>query len=205
MKKAAYWISIGLHPLFMPLIMLWLALRVDPHLGYFLGGQALLITLVMVAVMTIAFPLTSTLLLLRAGVIDDLRMPDHRQRFTPYVVTLIYYVMAYYLLRRSALHHGLLPLFSGALLALAITTIISIRWRISAHMVGVGGLLGTISALAALHTLPILPLIAFLIIIAGALGTARIVDGGHTHAQVYTGAALGFACTHACVVAGLAF
>ncbi|MCW5899856.1 MAG: hypothetical protein KIT10_11370 [Flavobacteriales bacterium] len=202
MSRAANWISIALHPLFMPLLTLWLAIAVDPHLGYFLDGRMLWITLGMVGVMTIVFPLISTLLLLRGGVIDDLRMPDHRQRVAPFVMTLLYFAMAYWLLRRSSIHLGLLPLLAGAIVALALTAAISLRWRISAHMVGIGGLLGTLSALMVMHALPILPLIAGVILLAGALGTARIVDGGHSHTQIHAGTALGFLCTHLCVQAG---
>jgi hypothetical protein len=204
-KQAAHALSILMHPVFMPLITVWLALRVDPHLGYFLTDDARLLTLGIVAIMTAIFPLASTLLLLRAGVIRSLEMPLREERIAPYLMTLIYYGMAWYLLDRSPLHRSLAGLFSGAFLALAITTVITFRWKISAHMVGIGGLLGALAGLSAVHGLHLLPLLGAFILGAGLLGTARLINGTHSPAQVYAGAALGFACTFLAVTKGPAW
>ena len=202
MKQAARAISILLHPIFMPLVTLWLALRVDPHMGFFLPPGTCVLLLGMVAAMTIAFPLFSTLLLIHAGVLDDLHMRDHRQRTAPYAMTLLYHAMGYYLLHQAPAQQALLPLFTGGLAALLLTLLINLRWKISAHMVGIGGLLGGITALAVLHGLPLVPLLALLVLLAGALGSARLLDGGHTLWQVHAGAALGFICTHTTTLLG---
>jgi hypothetical protein len=205
MERAANWISITLHPVFMPLITLWLALRVDPHLGYFLHEQARWMVLLMVGVMTVVFPLTSTLLLMRAGLVGGMDMPDRRERVAPFVMTLIYYAMAYYLLQRSPLHPAVLSLFTGALVALAITIAITLYWKISVHMVGIGGLIGALWGLSSIHGLPLLGLLAAFILVAGMLGSARLYVGDHRQMQVHAGLALGAVCTYTCVAFGWAF
>lgn len=185
-------LSYLLHPLLMPTITLWLALRIDPHLAYFIAPQDQWKVLMMVALMTIGFPLASALLLMRAGLVGSLEMPGRRERIAPYGMSLVYYGMTAYLLARTPLHPMALALFIGAALALLLTTLITLRWKISAHMVGIGGLLGALVALSVRHGLQAFALICAAVVAAGALGTARLLDSDHSPAQVYAGAALGF-------------
>ncbi len=113
-------------------------------------------------------------------------MPDRTERIAPYVMTL------------DLLRHDLLPaatyaiapdrwfaLFIGVFLALLLTTLITVRWKISAHMVGIGGVIGAMLGLSILHGLPLLPLLALLMICAGLLGTARLLSSDHTQGQTH--------------------
>jgi hypothetical protein len=200
MKPIARLLSIVLHPLFMPAYTLGLALRVDPQVSFFLRAGMFWTTLIMVGTMTIIFPLTSTLLLMRAGLVRSIELPTRQERVPVFVSTMLYYAMTWWLLQRSPLH-GLLPvLFGGAFLALILTALITLRWKISVHMVGIGGLLGALCAIALLHRTPLLPLIATVLVLAGALGTARLLTSDHSPAQVYAGTVLGFACVFGCAV-----
>ncbi|MFN3874730.1 MAG: hypothetical protein ACK4L7_02315 [Flavobacteriales bacterium] len=185
-------LSILLHPLIMPALTLWAALRIDPHLAYFIAPGDRWKVLAMVGLMTIGFPLASALLLMRAGLLSSLEMPRRHERIAPYAMTLMYYGMTAYLLARTPLHPMVQALFVGAALALLATTLITLRWKISAHMVGIGGLLGALVALNAAHGLGAFMAICAAIIAAGALGTARLLSSDHTPAQVHAGAALGF-------------
>lgn len=205
LKQAAHAISILLHPLFMPVLALWAAMQLDPHLSYFLSAKAQWFTLGMVTMMGVVFPLTSMLLLRRAGLITSLEMPHRQERIAPFVMTLIYYGMTYYLLRQTRLDGTVLGLFSGAMLALLFTTFITMRWKISVHLVGIGGLVGTIAGIAELHSMPMLFWLACSIVLAGLLGTARLLTGSHVPAQVYAGGVLGFVCTYGCIALGLNF
>lgn len=200
MRTAARWLSVLLHPIFLPTYTLGLALRLDPHLAFFLPAEAQWITLGMVALMTIAFPITSTLLLLRAGLISSLEMPARRERIAPYVMTMIYFAMAWYLLRRTPLHPAVHALLLGALVALAATTIITLRWKISAHMVGIGGAVGALTALSSMHGLQLLVPISVLLLFVGALASARLLTSDHTPAQVYVGFFVGALAVATCVL-----
>ncbi|MCB0783396.1 MAG: hypothetical protein KDC02_04045, partial [Flavobacteriales bacterium] len=60
MRTVAHLLSIVLHPLFMPLYTLVLAFRLDPNLSFFLPEEVRLITFAMVFLMTVLFPLLST-------------------------------------------------------------------------------------------------------------------------------------------------
>lgn len=202
MKALAHFLSYALHPLFMPSVMVWLALELDPHLGYFLPPPGRWVMLGMLAVMTIAFPITSALMLKRAQLISSLQMPDHRERTAPFTITLVYYGMAYYLLTKTPLHPLVNAMFFGVLLALFLTIVINLFWKISAHMVGIGGLAGALVGIAAVHALPLLPIVAFVVLVGGVLGAARLYITDHTQGQILLGAVLGSSCTYVSVVSG---
>lgn len=199
MKEAARAISVLLHPILMPVVALWAALHLDPHLSYFLPPQARIFTLGIVVVMSVVFPTISMLLLRRAGVISSLEMPTREERIAPFVLMLIYYGMTYYMLRQTRLDGTVLALFAGVMLALLLTTLITFRWKISVHLVGVGGLVGTVAGISAMHGEGLLFWLAISVLLAGVLATARLLTGSHVPAQVYAGGVLGFLCTYGCL------
>ena len=189
----------------MPLFAVWLALELDPHLGYFLPPPGRWLMLGMLAIMTIAFPITSALMLKRAQLISSLEMPDRLERTAPFTITLVYYGMAYYLLLKTPLHPLVNAMFLGILLALFLTIVINVFWKISAHMVGIGGLAGALIGIAMVHAIPLMPVVALVVILGGLLGTARLSISDHTQAQVLVGALLGSCCTYGFVVSGWGF
>lgn len=199
MRIAARWMSILLHPLFMPVYTLVIAFRLDFNLSFFLPAVVLWVTLGMVFVMTVLFPLTSVLMLLRGGIVETLEMRRPQERIAPYVMTLFYYTLAYWLLRKTEQHEATYAMLFGAIAAVGLTTLITLRWKISAHMVGIGGLLGALAGLFLLHGTFGIEVLAIGVVIAGALGTARLVDSDHDPAQVYCGALLGFVVMFLCV------
>ena len=196
MRRPALLLSFVLHPLFMPLLTLWAILHLDPHVGYFLPPSAQLTLLGMVAIMTCAFPAISVLLLRRVGLITSLELPRREERIVPYLMTMLYTGMALYLMFRIPLHPIAYAVFIGILCAMAISAITTIWWKISAHMVGIGGLSGALFALWSVHGLDLFLPIALVILVGGILGTARLLTSDHTHAQVQGGWLLGLACTY---------
>lgn len=196
MRRLAHWTSTLFHPVFMPVYGLALLFLVDPRMTWFLRRELHFITLGMVAVLTVAFPLTSTLLLMRAGVVGDLRMPRPQERIAPFAITLFYYGVTWYMLRRLPLHPAVCRFMIGAGVALFITLLITPRWKISAHMVGTGGVLGAMLALGWLNIPPFFPFVALAILACGLVGTARLLASDHTPAQVHAGTALGVLCIY---------
>ena len=88
-----------------------------------------------------------------------------------------------------------LSLLMGACVALLFSLCINFFWKISAHALGIGGLLGGIMGVARIHLIN--PYWGFIIILlaAGLVGTSRIFLKRHTPMQVYAGFCLGFICT----------
>jgi membrane-associated phospholipid phosphatase len=77
-------------------------------------------------------------------------------------------------------------------------------WKISIHMVGIGGLLGAVLALTTYHyPMDALILLCSIILIAGGLASARLWLGAHTKGQVYAGFAVGFCSVFLNIVLGI--
>lgn len=200
MAFSARLLSYLLHPLLMPMLALWVLLELDPHIGFFIPSRNRWLLLGTLAVMTVVFPITSVLLMRRAGLITSLELPRREERIAPYLMTLLYVGMALYLLYRTPIHPIAFALFVGILIAIVLSTVITIRWKISAHMVGIGGLVGALFAVQFAHGVDVFIPVVLGILIAGALGTARLLCSDHSPAQIYSGALLGGACTLLCML-----
>ncbi|MBK8498653.1 MAG: hypothetical protein IPL52_07510 [Flavobacteriales bacterium] len=189
MLAIAQLLSILLHPLFMPVYTLAFVLWADPY--FYMEIPSRTVLLAMVALMTVAFPITSVLLLVRSGMVSGLRMPDRRERIAPYCMTLVYYGMTWFLLAKTRLHPQLIALMVAAGFALLVTTLITLRWKISAHMVGAGGMVGAVFSVAQSHSLAFAVPLMIAVLVSGALGTSRLLVSDHTPAQVYSGFLVG--------------
>ncbi len=189
-----------LHPLLMPFYSVWALLVLDPHVGYFLQPHGRLLLPGMVAVMTIVFPVLSVLMMMRTGLVSSLELPRREERMAPYLMTLLYGGMTLYLLFRTPLHPIAYALFTGILCAIAISASITPWWKISAHMVGIGGFVGMLFGLWFVHGLDLFAPIVAAILLAGALATSRLLTSDHTHAQTLVGAAVGVLCTFGAMV-----
>jgi len=187
----------------MPTLTIVLCFSIDPYMSYGYTEEWLLVVYGMVFVTTVLFPLTSIFLMRRTGLVSDMRMPTREERIPAYLSTLVYYGMCYYLLRTWLDNPVTLGIFFGATLGLLLVLIITLRWKISAHMAGIGGLIGAMLAVMFTDECEAPLLLIGLFLLAGALGTARLVVSDHTPAQVYAGALLGCGCVYGCVVWGL--
>ncbi|HRH37345.1 MAG TPA: hypothetical protein PK760_03310 [Flavobacteriales bacterium] len=200
MRAIANLLSILLHPLLMPVLTLAMAMRLDPWIAYFIEPQQRLLVLGIVALMTVAFPLTSALLLIRSGMLSGLQMKGRRERIAPYIMTLVYYGLTGFLIARTPLDPIVFGFVVGASVALLLTTIVTLWWKISAHMIGVGGMVGAFAALHVVHQHTMILPICAAIVLSGAVGTARLLTSDHTQTQVGAGFALGVASTFVCAL-----
>jgi hypothetical protein len=143
-------------------------------------------------------PALSVFILFRSKNLSDLEMDDRRERTAPFLITVVFYFFAYYMLREFPAPSGMLKAIRvftlGASTALLITIVINFAWKISAHTVAMGGLTGAITALTLfLSTPPSLIWLSLVVGISGLVGYARLRLVAHTPAQVYAGYLLGFA------------
>lgn len=203
MRALAKILSVLLHPLWMPTLTVWLCFRIDPYMSYGFTPEGLLLVYGMVFAMTALFPLMSVLLMRRSGLVSDLTMPLRRERVPAYISALMYYGMCYFLVYRTTGNGVTLGIFFGMTVTLLLVLLITLRWKISAHMAGIGGLIGAIVSVLVIDEREAPLLVSALFVLAGTLGTARLAVSDHSPAQVYSGALLGFGVVLACTLNGL--
>ncbi|MCC2545895.1 hypothetical protein LJY25_05520 [Hymenobacter sp. BT175] len=144
----------------------------------------------LVAGLTFLLPALATGLLYKLGKITSLELGERRQRPLPLLLGALSFGAAAFLLHNPARYDALLSqMLVGMTIAVLLTTLITLRWKISAHGVGMGGALGLL--------LLVYPRLAGSLVVAGAVAAAgavlwaRLRLQAHTPAQVYAGFALG--------------
>ena len=123
---------------------------------------------------------------------DDLRVRRHR--YMPFLLTIISYVFCLLTMRQLNLPWYMNGIILAALLTLIICVAFNLRWKLSEHMAGAGAIVGGLVAFSALFGYNPVWWLCLSILIAGMLGTARIILGHHTLGEVLTGFAVGLVC-----------
>jgi hypothetical protein len=188
--KLTQLISIILHPMFMPILALHLTLLVLPSLAFTLSQNLLLIYGILIF-STMVLPLISIFWLMQKGKVSSLEMSNHKERSLPLFKTVIWMSFGYYLLQNLLFYTPILKAeLLGAILIILLAAIISKFWKISLHLLGIGGVVGVFIALQIMHG-DFLYLLLLFILLSGLLGVARIKQKAHNYAQVYAGFLVG--------------
>lgn len=196
-------VSTVFHPFVMPTVTLVLLFFSD---GYLHSMPHVFVYMLVVVLVNTLAPALSLYLLYRRGYLSDLEIRSRGERTLPFVVVLAYFILTYVLLITSpALYVPFvyLDMWIGLTVSLAIALVITRWFKISMHMLGQGGALGSIMGIQALQLSPNWELNALLLLVAGCVGFARIELAVHRHIEVYCGYLLGFLVCYLSVVLGL--
>lgn len=192
-------ISIILHPIFMPLITIYLSLKIIPSIRFGIINY-LDVFYIIIFLSTIAIPLISILFLLKIKLVSSLEIKNHKNRSLPLLITAVSMAFGYYLLNDILFFFPLLRNeILGAIFIIIVASIITKYWKISLHMLGVGGVVGVLFSLNFLFGNLSNLLIVF-VLISGTLGYARLKEKAHNTAQIYIGFIIGFLIECSCVL-----
>lgn len=137
------------------------------------------------------FPVLNIFILFRLKRIPTITLSGQKERTFPYLLTGLFYLGLAYLLMDVNIWPSIKLFIFGGGVAILLTALINFRNKISAHMVGIGGLLGVIISASFLIRFDMTPYYILIIILAGLIGTARLVLGEHRPQQIYSGFLLG--------------
>jgi len=140
---------------------------------------------------TFLLPLLSALLLLRLKFISSLEMQTKEERKFPYLISAIFYFSESYFLMNSDIPVLIKALMFGATLLVVSVLLVNLFWKISAHMVGIGGLCGMMIAVSFRLQINLHFVLIALFLIAGFVAFSRLKLSAHNPAQVYIGFLLG--------------
>ncbi|MDD3788912.1 MAG: hypothetical protein PHO94_09500 [Petrimonas sp.] len=201
MKSMAHIISSVFQPLLMPIYSIAL-LFVYTYFRFTYAGNFMQI-IVPVFLFSFAIPGILIYLMYRVHLISDLSLKKRKDRFLPYTVALLSYGFMIFYYFRMGLPTWFLMLIISPIIVMVLAIVITLRWKISAHMFGAGGLVGGVMSISYFveHANPY-HLFIGLVLIAGLVGTSRLILRRHTAGQVYAGFLLGFIVTFACVWIG---
>ena len=189
--KVSKILSVVFHPLLIPTYTLLIIFNLNVFFSMIIPQLAKWQILGMVFLITFLFPLFMMILFQRIGIIKSLYMKTKEERTLPYLMTIIFYYLASYLLKQLQISPIFYYFILGATFLIIITLIINFFWKISIHMIGIGGMLGTLIGLSFLWMIDIPFLIILLILCSGITGFARLKLNAHNPAQIYSGFLLG--------------
>ena len=190
----AQFFSTVLSPLLMPTYGVFLVLW-----GSFLSsrdtGDRVTILIVFFGI-TCILPMFFISALQHMGVVKDKRLDHRKERHYPYIFTLLCYVTACFYLGHVHAPMWFIMFAAGGTLACLVALIINLWWKISAHMTGIGGIVALVYLMHVqmLEAFDLLWVFVAVILLAGCLGSARIILKRHDILQVTAGAALGYCC-----------
>jgi membrane-associated phospholipid phosphatase len=122
----------------------------------------------------------------------NVQMENRRERYVPLVVSFVLNIFCYYLIRRITIPQMYYSFILSSLIAVLVTMLITLRYKISIHMVGAGGLVALIGFLAFHLKVDLQFYLVISLVLAGITGTARLILKAHTPDQIYTGFLTGF-------------
>ncbi len=137
-------------------------------------------------------PVLITLYLLQKGFIRSLEMNERKERRVPFLAAMLMYVCCYLLVRQLPAP-DLIPaiVISGAVI-IAVAFAVNLRWKISIHMLGLGGLAGIIFISGDRILTDVSSYFILVLLISGITGWARLSREAHSSMQVYAGFIAGF-------------
>ncbi|MDE6392383.1 MAG: phosphatase PAP2 family protein [Muribaculaceae bacterium] len=189
----AHLLSWVLVPLLMPVYGVMLAFGLS-ILSFTDFGVRLSFTAIVTAI-NVAVPAAIVLLLKRVGLVDDLGLNGQKERFIPYVVSIMCLVGTALFMHFKGAPEWLVMFFFGGAAAGIVEVIVNRWWKISVHAAGIAGVVAMLLRMTESGDYMSAAIQTWLIItvaMAGLLGSARIWLGRHTLMQVLAGYAVGF-------------
>lgn len=192
-------ISYIFHPIFMPLITavaLFFLTR-----SQFVGFDMKLVFQLLATTFlnTIFFPLLATFMMYKLGFISSIKMPTMRDRVMPLLATMIFYFWIYQVFKNFGAYEGVTDqalfifkvFFFGNFFALIGVFLINIFTKISMHTAAAGGALGIMIVLAMIGNINLILVLLVAILVAGLVGSARLLLQEHNPMQIWLGYAVG--------------
>lgn len=189
-RNIARIISILLHPFLVSTIGFLILLNTRFYFSM-LSWDAKRFVLLIVFFTTTLMPLVSGAVLTFTRKFD-LTFEKAADRVILQLAAAIFYYLGYFMLGKINVNPVFKVFLIASALLIIILSIITMRWKISNHMAGIGGMLGTVVALSFRLGINPVWLITGIVLSSGLLGSSRLILGKHTITQVTAGFGVGF-------------
>ena len=151
-------------------------------------------TLLLVYLFTILLPTLLIHLYRRYQGWNLIELGHRERRMVPYIISIICYFTCIYVMERLHMPHFMSSIVVAALMVQIICALINIWWKISTHTAAIGGVGGALFSFA--YYLGFNPVwwLCIVFLMAGVLGSCRMILRQHSLAQVVVGFWVGFVC-----------
>ena len=157
--------------------------------------QYKLIVLGVVYCFTILMPTLTIFLFRKINGFTPEDLTERKRRYVPFILTITSYVFCLLMMHRLNIPWYMTGIIFASLIVMIICVIVNLKWKLSEHMAGAGAIIGGLVAFSALFGYNPVGWLCIFILVAGVLGTARIILQHHTLGEVMGGFAVGLICT----------
>ncbi len=190
-------ISYLTHPIFTSTLLLaYVLFQKESYVYYSITPAGRIMFLILSILLTIGAPVSSIAYLVYKKQVENYYLYHRKERIIPMAITVAYTFGLFYILQRFNLPRPVMATMGVAVIGVASTLIITLFWKISAHMMGIAGITGVVLALSQLLVPAPLVLILLLFILTGMVGTARLIQNSHNLRQILVGWVLGFSISY---------
>ena len=192
MILAARVISMLFTPFYLPIVGL-IALFSFSYLSIFPLIYKLQV-LLLVYLFTILLPTVMIHLYRRYQGWNLIELGHRERRMVPYVISIVCYFTCIYVMERLHMPHFMGAIVIAALLVQMVCALINVWWKISTHTAAIGGVGGALFAFAEYLGFNPVWWLCLVFLVAGLLGTSRMILRQHSLSQVVVGFWVGFLC-----------
>ncbi len=119
----------------------------------------------------------------------------HRERrMVPYAISILCYFACVYVMERFHMPHFMGAIVVAALIVQIVCAIINVWWKVSEHTAAIGGMGGALFAFAEYLDFNPVWWLSLVFVVAGLMGTSRMILRQHSLGQVVGGFWIGFVC-----------
>lgn len=179
--------SVAFHPMIMPALAVLILFSIPSYVAYSIPATGRRLIVGLVFLNTCIAPFLVILLMKKTGLIKDFLLQDRNERIYPMLVSVFFYLFTYYLFRQANLPSLLNYFIMGATLLVLLGFVITFYWKISLHMMSMGGFTGYLIAISLILGYELHAFIVGSILVSGLVGSARIRLNVHNQSQVYAG------------------
>jgi membrane-associated phospholipid phosphatase len=179
-------------PFYLPLVGL-IALFLFSYLSLYPSGYKFFV-LAVVYFFTILLPTLLIHLYRRYQGWTLIELGHKERRMVPYTISILCYFTCVYLMEQLHIPHFMGSIVTSALLIQIVCALVNIWWKISTHTAAIGGVAGALVVFSGLFGFNPVWWFSLVLVIAGILGTSRMILRQHSLAQVVAGFFVGVAC-----------
>lgn len=116
------------------------------------------------------------------------------RRIVPYILSIVCYFGCFFWMEYRNTPRVISIIVVVAMAIQMVCAFINVWWKISTHTAGIGGVAGSLVSYSIAFAFNPLWWLCFVLLLAGAVGSARMILRQHTLAQVVTGFLVGVTC-----------
>ncbi len=159
--------------------------------------------MLIIFICTFAVPFLALFMLYSLRVIKNFHLPTKEERLVPFMMTtLLYAILTFFLNKIQAnIDYKIVYIFFGITLSGSLLTVVTYFWKISAHTLALGGIIGTLFVFAfRTGDRALLLPITLLTLLAGVTVSARLALDAHKINELWSAFLMGSVVNAACLL-----